>query len=153
MFESYSPREQLMIFGGGHVGQALARITAASELFSVSVIDDRVEFATTEKHPAANRVILTDRHFVTGVPATDSQTFIVIVTRCHATDQLLVKRYLNEPFAYLGLIGSRAKVRQFKKELIDQGVAEKQLDRMHAPIGLPIGGKDPSAVAISILAE
>jgi xanthine dehydrogenase accessory factor len=64
-----------------------------------------------------------------------------------------VKRYLNEPFAYLGLIGSRAKVRQFRKELIDQGVPEKQLDRLHAPIGLPIGGKDPSEVAISILAE
>jgi xanthine dehydrogenase accessory factor len=153
MFEAYSPREQLMIFGGGHVGQALARITAASELFTLSVIDDRAEFATREKHPTANQVILTDRHFVRDVPATDPQTFIVIVTRCHATDQLLVKRYLNEPFAYLGLIGSRAKVRQFRKELIDQGVSEKQLDRLHAPIGLPIGGKDPSEVAISILAE
>jgi xanthine dehydrogenase accessory factor len=153
MFESYSPRAHLMIFGGGHVGQALGRLTAATELFAVTVIDDRPEFANIEKHGTVNRVILTDRHFVNEVPPTDPETYIVIVTRCHATDQLLVKRYLNEPFAYLGLIGSRAKVRQFRRELIDQGISEKLLERLHAPIGLPIGGKDPAEVAVSILAE
>ena len=153
MFEAYSPRAHLMIFGGGHVGQALGRLSAASELFAVTIIDDRPEFANTEKHGTVNSVILTDRHFLNDVPNTDAETYVVIVTRCHATDQLLVKRYLNEPSAYLGLIGSRAKVRQFRKELIDQGIPEKLLDRLHAPIGLPIGGKDPAEVAVSILAE
>ena len=78
----------------------------------------------------------------------DAETYIVIVTRCHATDQFLVKRYLNEPSAYLGLIGSRAKVRQFRKGTDwNKAVPEKLLDRLHAPIGLPIGGKDPAEVA------
>jgi xanthine dehydrogenase accessory factor len=153
MFESYSPRAQLMIFGGGHVGQALGLLSAASELFSVTVIDDRSEFADVEKHKTVDKVILTDRNYKKDVPPTDPETYIVVVTRCHETDQLLVKKYLKEPFAYLGLIGSRAKVRQFKKELIEQGIPEKLLERLHAPIGLPIGGKDPSEVAISILAE
>lgn len=153
MFESYSPGPALMIFGGGHVGQALSRIAAATELFSVTVIDDRAQFANSEKHPDANSVVLTDRHFIKDVPEPDDESYLVIVTRCHATDMLLVERYLQKPAAYLGLIGSNAKVRQFRKELIDKGVSEKLLDRVHAPIGLPIGGKDPAEVAISILAE
>jgi xanthine dehydrogenase accessory factor len=153
MFESYSPGPALMIFGGGHVGQALSRIAAAMELFSVTVIDDRAQFANSEKHPDADVVVLTDRHFIKDVPESDDESYLVIVTRCHATDMLLVERYLQKPAAYLGLIGSNAKVRQFRKELMDKGVSEKLLDRVHAPIGLPIGGKDPAEVAISILAE
>jgi len=153
MFESYSPGPHLMIFGGGHVGQALSRISAASELFSVTVIDDRPQFASSKKHPDADAVILTDRKFLKDVPVTDAESYIVIVTRCHATDMLLVERYLEQPAAYIGLIGSRAKIRQFRKELMATGISEKTLDHLHAPIGLPIGGKDPAEVAISILAE
>ena len=154
MFESYSPRALSYDFWRRSCRtSALGRLSAASEIFSVTVIDDRAEFADIEKHGSVDRVILTDRHYTQDVPATDPETYIVIVTRCHATDQLLVKRYLKVPSAYLGLIGSRAKVRQFRKELIEQGMTEKLLDRLHAPIGLPIGGKDPPEVAISILAE
>jgi xanthine dehydrogenase accessory factor len=152
-FEPYRPTAQLLIFGGGHVGQALSRIAAASELFRVVVIDDRKEYAQRKKHAAADACILTDRTFTKGVPEADAQTFIVIVTRCHATDQILVKRYLDLPHAYLGLIGSEAKARQFARELMQQGVTPAQLERLHSPIGLPIGGKDPAEVAVSILAE
>ncbi|HEY7160385.1 MAG TPA: XdhC/CoxI family protein [Acidobacteriota bacterium] len=153
MFESYSPAAALLIFGGGHVGQALSRIAAATELFSVTVIDDRAQFANSQKHPDADAVVLTDRNFIKDVPATDDESYLVIVTRCHATDMLLVERYLQKSAAYLGLIGSNAKIRQFRKELSEKGISEKLLDRVHAPIGLPIGGKDPAEVAISILAE
>jgi xanthine dehydrogenase accessory factor len=153
MFESYLPGPALMIFGGGHVGQALSRIAAATELFSVTVIDDRAQFANSEKHPDADAVILTDRNFIKDVPESDDESYLVIVTRCHATDMLLVERYLEKPAAYLGLIGSNAKIRQFRRELTEKGVSEKLLDQVHAPIGLPIGGKDPAEVAISILAE
>lgn len=153
LFERCIPRPRLLIFGGGHVGQALSRMAAASDLFQVTVVDDRSEFASQEKHPAADEVILTDRQFLESVPETDSRTFITVITRCHATDMLLVQRYLERPRAYLGLIGSGPKVRQFKKELIEAGVTEKSLEGLYAPIGIPIGGKDPSEVAISILAE
>lgn len=153
LFESYSPRARLLIFGGGHVGQALSRLASATDLFHVTVVDDRAEFASREKHQAADEVILTDRNFTKDVPELDSQTFVAIITRCHATDMLLVKRYIDSPAAYLGLIGSEPKVRQFRKELMDDGIPEASLQRLYAPIGLPIGGKDPSEVAISILAE
>lgn len=152
-FEHYRPLPQLLVFGGGHVGQALAKLAAASELFRVVVIDDRKEYAARKRHPQSDLAVYTDRLWEKGVPETDEFTYIVIVTRCHATDQLLVRRYLERPSAYLGLIGSRAKIRQFYRELEQDGVTSSLLDRVHAPVGLPIGGKSPAEVAISILAE
>jgi xanthine dehydrogenase accessory factor len=152
-FEKQSPRPQLLIFGGGHVGQALSRITAATELFSVTVIDDRKEYANITKHPNADYVILTDRDFSTAIPEIDADTYLVILTRCHATDQLLVKKFIHSPAAYIGLIGSRPKIRQFAKELETDGISATAFERIHAPIGIQIGGKDPAEIAISILAE
>ena len=152
-FEKYSPRPQLIIFGGGHVGQALSRISGASGLFSVVVIDDRKEYADPQKHSAADRVIWTDRTFSDNAPVVDGDTYVVIVTRCHATDQLLVKKYIHSGAAYIGLIGSRPKIRQFAKELEQDGITKSDFESIHAPIGIPIGGKDPSEIAISILAQ
>jgi xanthine dehydrogenase accessory factor len=152
-FEKYGPRPRMLIFGGGHVGHALSRVAAATELFSVVVIDDRKEYASVKRHPDADRVILTDRTFSTKVPAVDSETYIVIVTRCHATDKLLVKKYADSQAAYVGLIGSTPKIKQFARELEEEGVPREVFNRVHAPIGLAIGGKNPSEVAVSILAE
>ena len=153
MFECFQPRPQLLIFGGGHVGQALSKIAGATDLFSVVVVDDRDEFADPAKHQGADQVILTDRTYIKDVPETDQQTWIVILTRCHATDKMLAARYLGKAYAYIGLIGSEAKIRQLRHELLEEDVTASMLEKLHAPIGLPIGGKDPAEVAISILAE
>jgi xanthine dehydrogenase accessory factor len=152
-FEKYVPRPQLLIFGGGHVSQALSRVGAATELFSVVVVDDRNEYASRKKHPLANRVIYTDRTFTKKIPPVDEETYVVILTRCHATDKLLVHKYADSKAAYIGLIGSQAKIRQFARELETEGLPAKTFERIHAPIGLPIGGKNPSEIAISILSE
>lgn len=154
LFETYLPQPQLMIFGGGHVGQALSKLAATSELFFVTVIDDREQFANREKHPLADRVIHSDRDFQRDVPPIDEETYVVIVTRCHPTDKMLVRRYAPmKTAAYIGVIGSEAKIRQFYKELEEEGVPPSELEDLHAPIGLPIGGKSPAEVALSILAE
>lgn len=152
-FERYQPAPQLVVFGGGHVGQALASLAAASELFRVVVIDDRKEYAARKRHPKADLAIHTDHAWEKNVPDVDEFTYVVVVTRCHATDQILVRRYLDKPAAYLGLIGSHAKIRQFFREMEEDGVSPALLQRLHAPIGIPIGGKSPAEVAISILAE
>jgi len=152
LFETYQPRARLMIFGGGHVGQALSKLATGTELFSVVVIDDREEYADRAKH-RGSKVIFTDRTFTRGVPPVDDNTYVIIVTRCHATDKLLVHRYIRQRTAYLGLIGSEAKIRQFRRELSEENVPSNLFDTIHAPIGLPIGGKNPAEVAISILAE
>jgi xanthine dehydrogenase accessory factor len=152
-FEEYGPLPQMLIFGGGHVGQALSRITAATHMFSTIVIDDRKEYANRKKHPAADQVILTDRTFTKKVPAIDSETYLVIVTRCHATDKMLVHKYAGSPAAYIGLIGSEAKIKQFSREVKEEGLSSTLFEKIHAPIGIPIGGKNPSEIAVSILAE
>jgi xanthine dehydrogenase accessory factor len=131
----------------------LSRVSAATELFSVVVVDDRKEYANRKKHPLANRIIYTDRAFTKKIPPVDEQSYIVILTRCHATDKLLVQKYADSKAAYIGLIGSNAKIRQFARELEAEGLPAKTFERIHAPVGLPIGGKNPSEIAISILAE
>ncbi len=151
--ERYIPRPRMIVFGGGHVAQALSRIAASTQLFSVVVIDDRAEYASKEKHPFADSVILTDRTFSRDIPQLDDETYIVVITRCHETDKLLVTKFGHAPSAYFGLIGSRSKIKQFERELKEEGVAESVLERLHAPIGIPLGGKDPAEIAVSILAE
>lgn len=152
-YEPYAPQPQLLIFGGGHVGQALSRVAASTQLFHVIVVDDRKEYASREKHPNANHVILTNRHFTENIPEIDPDSYVVIVTRCHATDKLLIHQYGSAHAAYIGVIGSRPKIRQFRNELQKEGVPLAVLDKLHAPIGLAIGGKNPAEIAISILAE
>jgi xanthine dehydrogenase accessory factor len=92
VFENQRPRARMIIFGGGHVGKALGELCASSALFEVVVVDDRKEFADPLRHGTANNVVLTDRDFLQDIPEIDRDTYLVIVTRCHATDQLLVKR-------------------------------------------------------------
>lgn len=153
MFEPFSPRPQLLILGGGHVGQALSRIAAATGVFFVVVADDREEYANRKKHPQADKVVLTSREYKKGIPEIDSETYVVIVTRCHATDKIIVKNLVGTNSAYVGLIGSKPKIKQFHRELVDEGVPLPFLETIHAPIGIAIGGKDPAEVAVSILAQ
>lgn len=153
LLEPHSPRPQIIIFGGGHVSQALSRIASTGGLFEVHVIDDRKEFADPEKHPVADHVIHTDSNFEEGVPTIDEETYLVIVTRCHTTDKMLVRKYLSSPARYIGMIGSRPKSVQLRRELVEEGVPASMLASLHSPIGLPIGGKSPAEVAVSILAE
>jgi xanthine dehydrogenase accessory factor len=153
MLEVCSPRPQMLILGGGHVGQALSRITAATGIFRVVVADDRKEYANRKKHPAADLVVLTDRDYQKGMPDIDSETYVVIVTRCHATDKVIIKNLSDKKTAYIGLIGSKPKIKQFYRELLEEGVSSRFLDSIHAPIGISIGGKEPAEVALSILAQ
>ncbi len=153
LFEAYSPRPQLLILGGGHVGQALSRIAAATGIFSVVVADDRREYANRKKHPQADKVVHTNCDYKIGIPEIDSETYVVIVTRCHATDKVIVKNLAGTNSPYIGLIGSKPKIKQFRRELMDEGVSLPFLETIHAPIGIAIGGKGPAEVAMSILAQ
>ncbi len=154
LVELHRSGPELLICGGGHVGQALGRLAAVSGLFHTTLVDDRAEFASRERHPTVDRLVLTDPTYREGFPALHGETYAVIVTRCHAVDKHLVKRLATEDvLPYLGLIGSRSKIASLFDELEAEGVPRAALARVRAPIGLPIGGKEPGAVAVSILAE
>lgn len=144
---------KLVIFGGGHVGRALGELAGTSRLFHTILIDDRPEYADPARHPKVDQVIATDVEYRAAVPTFDARSYVVIVTRCHATDLMLLKRYVGQPLPYLGMIGSRSKKKDLFGGLEAEGFSAEALARVHSPIGLPIGGKSPAAVAISILAE
>lgn len=146
------PRPRLLVFGAGHVGQALAPI-ASTAGFEVTVIDDRQGYPDPRLFPTASRIL----HGPLGetIPELrfDPSTFVVVVTYGHVQDEEVVRACLPLPWAYLGVIGSRAKVARLRKNLGVDEASRALLSRIHAPIGLPLGGRTPGEIAVGIVAE
>ena len=117
------------------------------------VLDDREKFANAERFPAAAEVIV-DR-FPTGciAPSCRPTPTSSIVTRGHTHDLDALRALAARDLRYLGLIGSRAKVKKIYDALVEEGMPPECLQRVHAPIGLDIGAVTPEEIAISILAE
>jgi len=150
----------VVIYGGGPVGQALAR---AAELagFDQVVVDDRPDFRRPELFPDGTRLPEVDRDFrLPGgddllAPVAGRPLYAAVVTRCWETDVAALATLLATPreqLVYLGLMGSRRKIERVKEELTARG---RNLDgvHLHAPIGLDLGGDSPGEIAIAILAE
>lgn len=152
LVEPLGPIDPLYIFGGGHCGMALSSM-AARVGFSVTVIDDRPQWAASEKHPGAAGVvcvpygeILPHIEFGPGVS-------LVIMTHGHDHDELVLKQLLGKKYRYLGMIGSKRKVGFVLKRMKSEGYGESELKRIFAPIGFPIGSHTPEEIAVSILAQ
>ncbi len=153
LFEIARPPLELIICGGGHVGQAVAKVAALLD-FRITVIDDRAEFAARDKFPDP-RVQLLAEDFV---PALRSlritpATHIVIVTRGHRHDEICLQEVIAQPARYIGMIGSRRRTTTIRERLKREGVPPALLQRVHAPIGLDIGALTPEEIALAILAE
>ena len=146
------PTPRLYILGAGHVGWHLARI-AGEAGFRIHVVDDREKFANRERFPDADTVIverIPDWLHQTEIPAS---SFVVVVTRGHVHDLEAMRALAARDLRYLGLIGSRAKVRRIFDYLLAEGLPAECLDRVHAPIGFDIGAVTPAEIAVSITAE
>ncbi|MBI1325355.1 XdhC/CoxI family protein [bacterium] len=145
-------RIQLLIVGAGHVGQAVAELAARAD-FEVAVADDRAQFANMERFPTAKSFHVGPfEETLTTFPVT-SRTYALIVTRGHGHDQEAVGLLADTPAAYVGLIGSRRKIRMIMEALAEQGVPKSALARVKAPIGLPIGSQSVFEIAVSVVAE
>jgi xanthine dehydrogenase accessory factor len=144
---------RLIILGGGYVAQSLCRFASALE-FDIAVADDRPVFANTEVFPQAKNVLCdTFPDAIAKLRITD-RDYVAVVTRGHKHDADCLRIILrgNMP-EYLGLIGSKRRVRGLFDMLTDEGFSKELLERIHTPIGLPIGAVTPDEIAISILAE
>jgi xanthine dehydrogenase accessory factor len=140
------------VFGAGHVGYWVARM-AHDVGFRVHVVDDREKFANTERFGAGIEVIVEDvPHWIANHPLPPT-AYAVIVTRGHTHDLDALRGLTAHPLRYLGLIGSKAKVRRIFDELLAQGAQDESLRGVHAPIGLDIGAITPQEIAVSIVAE
>ncbi len=149
--DMYSDIPELVIFGGGHVAVPTAKIGKLIG-FSVTVIDDREEFASRERFPDADRIIYTSFDRLSEIEFSEDAYF-VIVTRGHLNDEACLLHVLDRRRSYVGMIGSKAKIAYAYNVLREKGITDEQLKEVHAPIGLKIGAKSPEEIAVSICAE
>jgi len=151
--EIVRPKLQLIIFGAGHVGQAVALMGALIG-YDVIVVDDREEFASRKRLPDPRiELLVSDYASAAGKLSISASTAVVIVTRGHQYDEVCLKSVLGSKAVYLGMIGSRRRVLSVFKKLESEGISERELQQVHAPIGLRIGARSPQEIAVAILAE
>jgi len=143
---------RLVIVGGGHVGLSLATIAELTG-FSVTVIDDRPEFANRERFPMADEVIALDAGEALDGLALDENTYVVLVSRGHRQDEEALRRSVGRGAAYVGMIGSQRRTGTVLRHLAEEGIDAAALAAVATPIGLDIGAETPEEIAISILAE
>ncbi len=147
-------RRRVVVFGAGHVAQALGGLAPWLDADLV-LIDPR---AAAELHPTPPserpyELLLVDAPEAE-VEALPSDALVVVMTHDHALDEEIVERALRRGvFPYLGLIGSERKWARFRRRLAARGLTEAELDRVRCPIGLVRGSKAPHAIALSVAAE
>lgn len=151
MIEPFGHKPRLFIFGGGHVAHPTAML-AQKIGFPVTVFDQREDWANVERFP--NMEI---KHGATEEIAesfdTNQDDFIVVMTHCHDDDYKILTRVIRKPFHYLGVIGSKHKSIEIRKELKSDGFTPAEIERITCPIGLKIGSHTPDEIAISVAAQ
>lgn len=150
--EPILPRDELLVIGGGHVGKAVAHL-AHWLGFRVVVSDDRPEFCTPEANPDADAFHIGPMTELAGAVRITSRTFIVLTTRGGNVDIPGLPALLGCPSAYIGAIGSKRRWALTRKGLLEAGVSEEAIRRVHAPVGLELEAETPEEIAVSILAE
>ena len=142
----------LYLFGAGHVAQSVSKIAKIAG-FDITVIDDRGEFANRERFPDADTIVVGKfRDAFKSLRFTGSE-YVVVVTRSHETDAQVLEEALKRPTKYLGMIGSKKKIKAILDHLRQKGIGDAVIKQVHAPIGIPIHAETPQEIAISIVAQ
>lgn len=151
--EPSSSAGTVYLFGAGHVSRQTALLTRMMD-FKTIVIDDRAEYANPQRFETSDQVMVIKDfdHALDNLDIT-TDSYIVILTRGHMHDQSVLAQSLKSPAGYIGMIGSRQKRNTIYQNLAQNGFTEKELSRVHAPIGLSIGAETPAEIAVSIVAE
>jgi xanthine dehydrogenase accessory factor len=149
--EPILPQPVLYIFGGGHVSMALAQ-AAHTAGFRIGVIDDREQFANSDRFPMAEEIYTSYEDAFEKIKP-NASSYLVIVTRGHRDDMRVLQWAVGTEARYIGMIGSKRKVLSVYQALEREGVPPEKFDRVHAPVGLEIGALTPYEIAISIAAE
>lgn len=150
--EPVHPVARLLVLGGGHIAQPLVAIASLLD-YEITVIDDRPSFANRQRFPGARSVECDDFSLALSRQRFDAGTSVVIVTRGHQHDLECLKQVLPEEPGYVGMIGSRRRIRLVREHLIATGFSEEQVNRVFMPIGLEIGAQTPAEIAVSIAAQ
>jgi len=142
----------LILFGAGHVAAHIARL-AKSVHFRVVVCDDRGEYANAQRFPDADRIVVEGFARVFDHMQIDERSYLVIVTRGHRHDAIVLERAVRTNARYIGMIGSRRKTLTLLENLRAQGLPQERLDRVYSPIGIALGAVTAEEIALSIVCE
>jgi xanthine dehydrogenase accessory factor len=146
------PVSTLLVIGGGHIGQRLCPMAKLLD-FRVVVLDSRPDILTVDHFPDADELVVGHPGETASLVRLDKRTHIVIVTHGHLHDKDALRAVIDSPATYIGMIGSRTKVRTVFDELVAEGVSPEALARVHSPVGLDLGGQTPGEISLAILAE
>jgi xanthine dehydrogenase accessory factor len=151
--ETVKPPCGLWIAGSGHIAQAVAPLALQVD-FAVTVFDDRPSLANHQHFPAATEFRVGYWEELLQEPLPPTPTFGLLVTRGHRHDALVLRHWIRQPFAFLGMIGSQRKARTlFAQFLEDHLASEAELAKVACPVGLPIQAQSVPEIAVSILAQ
>lgn len=145
-------RCRLLIVGGGHIGQAVGNWACDLD-FDVWVIDDRQEFVNADRFPKAERLICGDIGRTLKDLEITPDTYCIIVTRGHNHDEEALYHLIDRGARYVGMIGSRRKIKLIFDDLEAEGISSESLAKVYAPLGIDIGSQTVPEIAISILAQ
>ena len=152
LLEPVFSESTVYIFGAGHISERLAPL-AKMLYFNVVVIDDREIFANRERFPDADEVMVSEFENCFDRLHIGDSSYVVIVTRGHLYDGIVLEQALESKARYIGMIGSKNKIRTLYQNLMKKGVTREALGRVHAPIGIEINSETPEEIAVSIVAE
>lgn len=152
LIEPFIPKPRLIVFGGGHISKPVTEFSSKVG-FSVTVIDDRPSFANKARFPEADRVIC--ESFEKSIELLDlkDSDYVVIVTRGHKQDGIVLRQVLKYELNYVGMIGSKRRVKAMMDELLHEGYSKEKLDSVNSPIGIDIKAITPEEIAISIVGQ
>lgn len=152
-FEVMPAPPKLIVVGAGHIAVPLVKIAKVLD-FYVTVIDDRLLYANRDRFPDADEVLVGDMAATLKEMTITPSFYIVLITRGHAYDEPCLRVVLPSQAKYIGMIGSRRRIKACFQRFRDQDkVSEELIQRVYAPIGLDIATETPAEIALSILAE
>ena len=151
-FDCVSSQKKLVICGAGHVSMPIIALGKMLG-FRVTVLEDRPSFADNARRAGADEVIC--ENFVNGLSHAEGGTdsYFVVVTRGHRYDEICLGEILKKKYAYVGMMGSRARSAIVKRNLVELGFPKEQVEAVHTPIGLDISAESPEEIAVSIMGE
>ena len=151
-FEVHGPPPTLIVFGASHVAMSLVSLAHDLGLKTI-VVDGRPRFATRDRFPDVDRLLIGIPSEIAETLAYNSSTFVVLTAHDYKYDLPVLKVVLPARPAYVGLLGSKRRGVAIKEFLLDAGMDQSLLDQLHVPTGLDIGGETAAEIALSILAE
>jgi xanthine dehydrogenase accessory factor len=152
-FEVMPAPPRLIVVGAGHIAVPLVKLAKVLD-FHVIVIDDRLLYANRERFPDADEVLVGDMAQMLKEMTITPSCYIVLITRGHAYDEPCLRVVLPSQAKYIGMIGSRRRIKAcFQRFRDEDKISEELIERVYAPIGLDIATETPAEIALSILAE